>query len=111
MIQSIERAIDVLFALRDAPKAGLFTMEIARKTGLSKATCYNILKTLKAREVVDQEGNGERYTLSRKFFSLTFDPFSDAFLVEKLTPAVAEFSRRIGENVSLVALRRSSELE
>ena len=59
MIQSIERAVDIISAIKSASQDGLFTMEIARRVGLSKAVCYNILKTLKACGVVEQSGNGE----------------------------------------------------
>ena len=111
MIQSIDRAIDILLALRSAPADGLFTMEISRTTGLSKAVCYNILKTLKARGVIEQSGNGGRYTLSRMFFSFSGGVFDDVYLKEQLVSTVHRAAEHLKETVSLVALRRNFELE
>ena len=111
MIQSIERAVDIISAIKSASQDGLFTMEIARQVGLSKAVCYNILKTLKACGVVEQSGNGEAYTLNAKFFSAEVDKYSDDHLVGRLSPIIRQSAEILGESVSLVALRNGFEME
>ncbi len=107
MIQSIRRAIDVLFVLHDGNPEGMFTMEIARAVGLPKATTYNILKTLKAREVLEQDGNGGRYRLGKKLFTLSFSVLSDNYLAEKLLPSLKKLAGAINEVVSVAALRNA----
>ena len=111
MIQSIERAVDIISAIKSSPDGKLFTMEIARRVGLGKSVCYNILKTLKKCGVVEQSGNGEAYTLSSKFFSSGIDKDSDAYLIEKLSPVIEELAQKLGETLSLVALRDSFEVK
>ncbi len=50
-MQAVEHAIDVLECLsRATPTVGV--TEIARQTGLSKATAYHLLATLEARRLV-----------------------------------------------------------
>ena len=111
MIQSIKRAIDIISVIKSAPENGLYTMEISRRVGLNKAVCYNILKTMKSCGVIEQSGNGEAYTLSSKFFSLSADKFSDEYLVGKLTASIRSAAKSLGETVSLVALRNGFEME
>ena len=111
MIQSIERAVDIISAIKSSPDGKLFTMEIARRVGLGKSVCYNILKTLKKCGVVEQSGNGEAYTLSSKFFSSGIDKNSDGYLTEKLSPVIEELAQKLGETLSLVALRDGFEVK
>ena len=111
MIQSVERAVSIISAVKAAPEEGLFTMEIARRVGLNKAVCYNILKTLKACGVLEQDGNGGAYTLSGKFFSSVSDRYSDDHLVGRLSGVIRQSAEILGETLSLVALRNGFEME
>lgn len=111
MIQSVERAVNIISVIKSASGDGLFTMEISRRVGLNKAVCYNILKTLKACGVLEQDGNGGAYTLSGKFFSSGADKYSDDHLVSRLSDVVRRSAERLGETLSLVALRNGFEME
>lgn len=61
MIQSVDRAVRILFALQGARRMTL--SELAAELGLPVTTVHGIVRTLVAHGVVVQEGGGGRYRL------------------------------------------------
>ncbi len=105
MIQSVERAFDILFTVWESGQGGMGLMEISRAVGLEKPTTYNLLKTLKAKGVLEQPENGGKYTLGQRLLNLSLGALSDGYLAEKVAPLCSELSEKIQESVSLVAAR------
>lgn len=110
MIQSVNRAFDILFTVWENGHKGMGLMEIARAVGLEKPTTYNLLKTLKAKGVLEQPENGGKYTLGQRLLNLSLGALSDAWLAEKVAPLCRELSEKIEESVSLAA-ERNGKLE
>ena len=62
MIQSVERAARLLAILGSGtPRLGL--AEIASQVGLAKPTVHELLRTLKAQDLVSQDPDTGRYSL------------------------------------------------
>jgi DNA-binding IclR family transcriptional regulator len=62
-VQSVEHAIDLLDALAAGPTSGLGVSELARQTGLSKATTHHLLLTLEARRLLIKDPHSTTYRL------------------------------------------------
>lgn len=61
MIQSVDRALRILFALRDERLLGV--SDLADRVGLAKGTVHGLLRTLAARAVVEQDPASGKYML------------------------------------------------
>ncbi|WP_063034815.1 IclR family transcriptional regulator [Nocardia grenadensis] len=61
MIQSVDRAVRILFALQGARRMTL--TELAAELGLAAPTVHGIIRTLAAHGIVAQEHGGRRYQL------------------------------------------------
>ena len=60
MIQSVDRAVRILFELQDARRLGL--TQLASRLELANSTCHGIVQTLVAQGLVEQDATG-RYML------------------------------------------------
>lgn len=91
LIQSVERALNILEAVRDN-EGPIRAIDIARAVGLSSAASNNIVRTLFIRGYLDQDGNG-RYVLGGQSFLLgaAGDPWAE------LKSAAREPMRSLGE--------------
>ncbi|HBE04759.1 MAG: hypothetical protein A2096_12870 [Spirochaetes bacterium GWF1_41_5] len=106
MIQSVERALDILELLslgKNGRELGL--VEIATALQLDKSTIYNLIKTLQARGYVEQAARGEKYRPSRKFLTLGNGGMADERLAEIADTTCRELQKEIEERVALVAWR------
>ena len=101
MIQSVERAIDILEAIKCSPgeRAGL--MDIARKLDLDKTTVFNLLKTMRAKGFVVQRRQGGTYRLGGRLFELVKGNLTLEKIQELLTPLCEELQEATGVSVSL----------
>jgi DNA-binding IclR family transcriptional regulator len=61
MIQAVDRALRILFALQDERLLGV--SDLADRLGLAKGTIHGLLQTLVARSVVEQDPASGKYTL------------------------------------------------
>lgn len=59
-VQSIERAIDLLMALKEGPRT---LTDLSRAAGLSKATAFRLLATLSYQNLVAKDGSANLYML------------------------------------------------
>jgi len=60
-VQSVDRAIQILEMLSDAPSLGV--SEISRRLGVHRSTAFRLLATLEARNLVEQEERRGEYQL------------------------------------------------
>ncbi|MFO0689366.1 MAG: IclR family transcriptional regulator [Myxococcota bacterium] len=101
---TVEKALDVLFHLHEAPAAqGL--SEIARALGLAKSSCHRLLAALVEREVVEQDESG-RYRPGLALLALGLGAQRREPVVELARPHLEAEAAAFGETVFLVALRR-----
>ena len=110
MIQSVERAIDILGVIHGKPDGSAGLVEIAKALNLEKSTVFNLIKTLKARGFVVQEKQGEKYSLGPELLRLTSGNLNAAMLDEKLMPFCMEIREKTNESVSIVTYA-SAELK
>ena len=88
LIQSLDRALDILELVRDSAGA-VRSSDIAEKVGLGVATAHNIIRSLYQRGYLAQDDNS-RYLLGPECFKL-YQGVSDniAALRRVVEPAVA----------------------
>jgi DNA-binding IclR family transcriptional regulator len=98
-VQVIDRSIDMLEALSEAPCS---LTEICRSTGLSKGTAFRLLAGLAARGMVTKDPVGNSYMLGPGLLRLVQDALSGIGAVVTVgSKAVRELSERTGETVAL----------
>ncbi|MBK7949537.1 MAG: helix-turn-helix domain-containing protein [Deltaproteobacteria bacterium] len=101
---TVEKALDVLFHLHDAPGAQGVS-EIARALGLAKSSCHRLLAALVDREVVEQDESG-RYRPGLALLALGLGAQRREPVVELARPRLEAEAAALGETVFLVASRR-----
>lgn len=96
LIQSLDRALDILEIVRDSSESSR-SMDIAEKMGLRVATTNNILRSLYQRGYLAQDENS-RYTLGPECFKLYQDA-SDSFeeLRRIVSAPVKELAEKSGD--------------
>ena len=68
MIQSVERAVEILRCFENAETLGI--SEIAAKTHLNKSTAFGLVSTLAATGLLEQDEETSRYRLGLELFRL-----------------------------------------
>lgn len=108
VIQSVNRAIDLLEALSAAGGEGLQLSGVARQVGLLPSTAYRLLATLAGRGYVRQEPQSRRYALGPVArLLLGVSPNLDG-LVRLAMPHLGDLARASGETANLAILRNMS---
>lgn len=69
-VQAVDHAIDVLEALAQASGGQTGVSDVARRTGLSKATVHHLLGTLEARRMVIKDAQTSAYRLGWSLYEL-----------------------------------------
>jgi len=88
----LAHALDLLFAIGEAPEVRLSTTEVSKRLGISRSTAYRLLLTLESRGVVEHHAATRGWTLGWRLFAL-----AQRSRAEKLREAAAEAMRRILE--------------
>lgn len=105
MIQSVNRALDILEFLVADPACPKTPGEIAKKTGLNPATASNIIKTMVDRNYIEQAGPRKGYVPGVMCFCLS----KEEFYYSRLNKAAASFMEKLaketGETVLLAVLK------
>jgi DNA-binding IclR family transcriptional regulator len=102
-IQSIERAIDVLFAFTtEHPEWGV--SELAEAVQLHPSTVSRILSTLKKKGIVQKDSSTRTYQLSLRVLDLARTAVSQLDLVKVAHPHMTEFVEEYHESVFVVVL-------
>lgn len=102
MIQSVVRAIEILEAIHRQKDGEAGLVDIAKSLGLDKSTVHNLAKTLKAKNFIEQDGQGGKYKLGRKLLELARGNLNVDMLAEKLAPFCMEIKEKTNESVSVV---------
>ncbi|MDQ0934778.1 IclR family transcriptional regulator domain-containing protein [Streptomyces turgidiscabies] len=104
-IESLARGLTVLTAFGEG-RAELTLTEVARATGLARATARRALITYGHLGYV--EAHGRTFALTPRVLSLGFPPLSRTSLPEIASPHLAELAGRVQESASLAVLSKDS---
>ncbi|MEW2117090.1 IclR family transcriptional regulator C-terminal domain-containing protein [Streptomyces sp. NPDC005474] len=107
-IESLARGLTVLTAFGEG-RAELTLTEVARATGLARATARRALITYEYLGYV--EAHGRTFALTPRVLSLGFPPLSRTSLPEIAAPHLAELAGRVQESASLAVLAGDSGAE
>ncbi|MEU6230030.1 IclR family transcriptional regulator C-terminal domain-containing protein [Streptomyces sp. NPDC047042] len=107
-IESLARGLTVLTAFGEG-RAELTLTEVARATGLARATARRALITYEHLGYV--EAHGRTFALTPRVLSLGFPPLSHTSLAEIASPHLAELAGRVDESASLAVLAGHSGAE
>jgi len=102
VIQSVDRALDILEALARNGKMSL--AELSLKTDLNASTCHHLVGTIGRRGYITQDADTRRYSLGSKIFQLSEARASQINLIELAMPFLARLNRKTGEAVHLVMI-------
>jgi Transcriptional regulator len=100
LVQSVERAIDILDCLAEHPK-GFGIGEISKDLGLSKSTIHRIITTLKHKEYVAQNKENDKYQLGIKILGLSSSIINNMDLIDIAKPYINEFANKVDEVIHL----------
>ncbi|WP_427920697.1 IclR family transcriptional regulator domain-containing protein [Streptomyces sp. cg40] len=101
-VESLARGLTVLTAFGEG-RAELTLTEVARATGLARATARRALITYEHLGLVAASGD-RRFTLTPRVLSLGFPPLSRTTLPSLATPHLTALAARIHESASLAIL-------
>lgn len=108
-IQAVDHAIDVLEAMSAAGRP-VGVSEIARQTGLSKATVHHLLATLETRRFVMRDADSALYKLSWALYELGSNVVRDIDVSRIARPYLDKLAVETGESVLLGILDEHSVL-
>jgi IclR family KDG regulon transcriptional repressor len=100
LVQSVERAIDILDCLSEHPK-GYGIGEMSKKLGLSKSTIHRIITTLKHKEYVAQNKENDKYQLGIKVLGLSSSIINNMDLIDIAKPYINDFANKVDEVIHL----------
>jgi DNA-binding IclR family transcriptional regulator len=100
LVQSVERAIDILDCLAEYSK-GCGIGELSKKLGLSKSTIHRIITTLKHKEYVAQNKENDKYQLGIKILGLSSSIINNMDLIGIAKPYINEFANKVDEVIHL----------
>ncbi|MFE9022257.1 IclR family transcriptional regulator C-terminal domain-containing protein [Streptomyces sp. NPDC007808] len=106
-VESLARGLTVLTAFGEG-RAELTLTDVARATGLSRATARRALITYEHLGLVRPSGS-RGFVLTPRVLSLGFPPLSRTSLAEIAAPHLAELADRVHESASLAVLTESGE--
>lgn len=108
-VKSVDHAIDVLGAMaRTGGAVGV--SQLARHTGLSKATVYHLLATLERRRFVIRDPASALYRLSWALYELGANVVREVDLSRIARPYLDMLARQLGESVLLGILDEDAVL-
>jgi IclR family transcriptional regulator, acetate operon repressor len=103
VIQSVDRAFDILEALAHA--AGKLSLaELSDRVGLNLSTCHHLVATIARRGYVTQDRATRQYALSSKIFELSDARTRQIDLVDIAMPFLERLNRATGEAVHLAVI-------
>ncbi|MFF8944353.1 IclR family transcriptional regulator C-terminal domain-containing protein [Streptomyces sp. NPDC014864] len=106
-VESLARGLTVLTAFGEG-RAALTSAQVAKATGLSRATARRALITYEHLGLVRQEDD-RTFTLTPRVLSLGFPPLSRTSLPRTALPHLEELASHVHESTSLAVLTPSGE--
>ena len=110
MIQVIERVEQILVYLSENRKREVPLTEIADTLNINRATCANILKTLKDLGFVEQMSYRKGYILGEKIYSIAGADNDPDRLRTLLKPLVDDLCKEVNENVMLTVIKNDKRI-
>ena len=110
MIQVIERVEQILVYLSENRKREVPLTEIADNLNINRATCANILKTLKELGFVEQMSYRKGYILGDKIYSIAGADNDPDRLRTLLKPLVDTLCKEVNENVMLTVIKNDKRI-
>ncbi|MFB6960445.1 IclR family transcriptional regulator C-terminal domain-containing protein [Streptomyces sp. NPDC056309] len=107
-IESLARGLTVLTAF-DEGRTALTLTEVAKATGLARATARRALITYEHLGLVSQSRETRTFTLTPRVLSLGFPPLSRASLSGIAQPHLEDLAAHVHETTSLAVLTPSGE--
>ncbi len=107
-VESLARGLTVLTAFGEG-RAELTLTEVAKATGLARATARRALITYEHLGLVTTGATERTFALTPRVLSLGFPPLSRTSLSRIATPHLADLSARVHESSSLAVLTSSGE--
>jgi DNA-binding IclR family transcriptional regulator len=105
MIQVIERVEKILTYLSENKTREVPLTEIADNLGINRATCANILKTMRELGFVEQSSYRKGYILGDKVYTIAGVENDPDQLKARLKPLIDNLCKEINENVMLTVIR------
>ncbi|MEV7071276.1 helix-turn-helix domain-containing protein [Streptomyces sp. NPDC093990] len=102
-VESLARGLTVLTAFGEG-RAALTLTDVARATGLARATARRALITHEHLGLVRQQPDSRTFALTPRVLSLGFPPLSRTTLPRIAAPHLADLSARVGESTALAIL-------
>ncbi|WP_075618831.1 IclR family transcriptional regulator [Paenisporosarcina indica] len=103
MIQSVDRALQILEFLRKNPR-GLGVTEISISLQVAKSTAHRLLMSLEEHGYVQKFGRESTYRLGLKFIEMNYTVTKNLNVLEIARPFIESLSKETGEIVHLVTL-------
>lgn len=105
MIQVLERAEKILTYLSENRKREVPLTEIADNLDINRATCANILKTLRELGLIEQMSYRKGYILGDKIYSIAGVENDPDRLKVLLKPLIDNLCKEVNESVMLTVIR------
>ncbi|MBE0478109.1 IclR family transcriptional regulator [Candidatus Aerophobetes bacterium] len=100
-VRSVQRAVDILEALKDKIPEKTVT-ELSRELGLSPTTIYRLLGTLKERGFIEKDANTAKYRLGMKAFELGSAVVRRMNIRKEAEPILMELAEKTGDSAYLI---------
>lgn len=110
MIQVIERVARILEYLAENRNREVPLTEIADSLDINRATCANILKSMKELSLVEQSDYRKGYLLGDRIFSMAGTDNGSNKLTRRLSPLVDALCRDVNENVMLAVIKNDKRV-
>ena len=105
MIQVIERVEKILVYLSKNRKREIPLTEIADNLEINRATCANILKSMKDLGLVEQSSYRKGYIIGEKIYSIAGADNDPGRLKQLLKPIIDNLCKEVNENVMLTVIK------
>jgi DNA-binding IclR family transcriptional regulator len=102
-VQAVEHAVDILECLAGT-RGAVGVSDLARQTGLSKATVYHLLATLEARRIVIREPDSASYRLGWALYEMGTQVARGSEVSRVARPFLDRLASETGESVLLGVL-------
>ena len=103
-VRAVDRAIAILQCFTpDQPSMSV--IEIQKRVGLSRPTLYRLLHTLASRELIDAEGDPQRFKLAHGVMKLSHVWLNGLDVVATARPIVESLRDQTGETAALFKLQ------
>jgi DNA-binding IclR family transcriptional regulator len=110
MIQVIEKVADIFVYLSKNKTREVPLSEIADTLNMNRATCANIIKTLKEVGFIEQKSYRKGYVLGDKLYAIVGVESDPNRMVALLKPLIDSLCKEVNENVMLSVIKNDKRV-